>query len=499
MRRSPSMMAALGSVLLGAALLAGTGAAVAITHSSGVSPDVGTWGTAIEVPGIATLNAGGTSGVAAVSCGAAGTCAAGGSYTDSSSHLQAFVVDEVDGTWGTAQEIPGTAALNLDGRAAVQALSCGGPGTCAAGGYYTDGGGHVQAFVVDETAGVWGTAQEVPGTSTLNVGTRAVINSISCRSAGNCGAGGYYTDSSGDQQAFVDDETAGVWGTAQEVPGTASLDAAGHAGVASVSCSSPGNCGAGGYYASSTDDAIPTIQAFVANEVDGTWGTAQEVPGTATGNGGGFAETYAISCATDGNCTAGGDETNTRPITQAWAATEANGTWGNARLLPALVGLNKTGFSQIGTVSCAAAGDCSAGGFYTGGTYNEQAFVVTQRNGTWGSAEEVPGTHNLNQGASGGATTTSVSCSAPANCGAVGFYNGRELLQQVFVVSQVGSWHTAEEAPGSQSLNTGGAADLSSVSCPSPGFCAAGGHYTIPNGATATQKEAFVVNESKGA
>jgi hypothetical protein len=92
-----------------------------------------------------------------------------------------------------------------------------------------------------------------------------------------------------------------------------------------------------------------------------------------------------------------------------------------------------------------------------------------------------------------------VSCSASANCGVVGFYTGHELLQQVFVGNEVGSWGTAEEAPGSQALNTGGAANLSTVSCPSPGFCAAGGHYTIPNGATATETEAFVVNESKGA
>jgi hypothetical protein len=53
-----------------------------------------TWGKAIEVPGSGTLNAGGNASVASVSCASAGNCAAGGTYRDSSGHLQAFVVSQ---------------------------------------------------------------------------------------------------------------------------------------------------------------------------------------------------------------------------------------------------------------------------------------------------------------------------------------------------------------------------------------------------------------------
>jgi hypothetical protein len=52
-------------------------------------------------------------------------------------------------------------------------------------------------------AGTWGTAQQVPGTAALNKGGSANINALSCGSAGNCSAGGSYTDRSGHQQAFV--------------------------------------------------------------------------------------------------------------------------------------------------------------------------------------------------------------------------------------------------------------------------------------------------------
>jgi hypothetical protein len=54
----------------------------------------GTWGTAQQVPGIAALNKGGFAEITSVSCAKAGDCSAGGSYLDASRHLQAFVVNE---------------------------------------------------------------------------------------------------------------------------------------------------------------------------------------------------------------------------------------------------------------------------------------------------------------------------------------------------------------------------------------------------------------------
>ena len=117
------------------------------------------------------------------------------------------MADETRGSWGTAQEVPGSAALNVDGNATVNSVSCASAGSCAAGGYYKDYYGHEQAFVADETGGSWGTAQEVQGTANLRTpGAAAGVTSVSCASEGNCAAGGYYTDSSGATQAFVANE-----------------------------------------------------------------------------------------------------------------------------------------------------------------------------------------------------------------------------------------------------------------------------------------------------
>jgi hypothetical protein len=47
--------------------------------------------------------------------------------------------------------VPGTPALNKGGTARIYSVSCGSAGNCSAGGWYTDGPGHVQAFVVSES------------------------------------------------------------------------------------------------------------------------------------------------------------------------------------------------------------------------------------------------------------------------------------------------------------------------------------------------------------
>jgi hypothetical protein len=175
-----------------------------------VSQVSGTWGKAKEVPGTSALNQGGNAGVSSVSCASAGNCSAGGSYAVDSGGVQAFqdfVVSQVSGTWGTAKEVPGTSALNQGGDANFGAVSCASAGNCSAGGFYVDNSGGFQVFVVSQVNGTWGTAKEVPGTAALNKGGNAAVTSVSCGSAGNCSAGGFYKDSSGHQQAFVVSQT----------------------------------------------------------------------------------------------------------------------------------------------------------------------------------------------------------------------------------------------------------------------------------------------------
>ena len=96
--------------------------------------------------------------------------------------------------------------------------------------------------------------------------------SVSCALAGDCSAGGFYSSSSGLRQALVVTETSGTGGTAIEVPGTAALNTGGSADADSVSCASPGNCTAAGFYQTKS-----AWQPFVATETAGSWGAAAKV------------------------------------------------------------------------------------------------------------------------------------------------------------------------------------------------------------------------------
>jgi hypothetical protein len=483
-RRLAAIAAAAAAALLATA---GPVGAQARAPASSSTPTVsaGAWGTAIEVPGIAALNTGRAALIEQMSCPSAGTCAAGGWYTDSSGAQQVFLVSEVHGTWGKAEEIPGTAALNAGGGGDVGSVSCASAGNCSIGGSYRDSSHRVQAFVINEVNGTWGTAKEVPGTAALNQGGSAEVISMSCATAGNCSAGGFYAPVNFGAQAFVVSEVHGTWGKAREVPGIAALGTVPAGQVSSVSCATAGNCGAGGFYSDNSGQ-----QAFVVTQTNGTWGKAREVPGTAALNQGGSAEVNSVSCAAAGGCSAGGAYYDGSVHQQSFVASQANGTWGKAREVPGTAALNQSGmFAGVASVSCPAVGTCAAGGSYTDGSGHQQAFVASQTNGTWGKARELPGTATLNKGNTG---IGPLSCASAGNCDAGGTYVDGSGHLQVFVDSEVnGTWGTAEEIPGTATLNQGGDAVIGSLSCTPAGTCSAGGQYAPGSGV-----EAFVVNKT---
>jgi hypothetical protein len=94
---------------------------------------------------------------------------------------------------------------------------------------------------------------QLPGAAALRP---AQVNAVSCVSAGDCTAGGYFLDSSSHRHAFVVTEKNGIWGKPEKVrSGLARLDMGGGAGINSVSCPSVGNCTAAGTY-----DAVSTLE-----------------------------------------------------------------------------------------------------------------------------------------------------------------------------------------------------------------------------------------------
>jgi hypothetical protein len=202
---SRHLMTVAAAVLAGAVGLVSSPAGAAAAQAAVAVG--GAWGTAQELPGSAALNSDGGAEIVSVSCGSPGGCSAGGSYTDSSGHAQAMVDAQTNGAWGTAEEVPGIATLDTGGGATITSVSCASAGNCSAGGDYSDGSGHGQAFVVSQAGGTWGTAKEVPGTATLNKGWRCRDRVCVVRCSGQLQRRRYYTDSSHRMQALVDSQT----------------------------------------------------------------------------------------------------------------------------------------------------------------------------------------------------------------------------------------------------------------------------------------------------
>ena len=100
---------------------------------------------------------------------------------------------------------------------------------------------------------------------------------------------------------------------------------------------------------------------------------------------------------------AGTTWTRERPaMSRGFVASERNGRWGRATKVPGLDALNKGG-SGRGRCRCRAPRRAVArpAGTTRDGRNNGQGFVVSEKNGRWGQAIEVPGLGALNNGRPG--------------------------------------------------------------------------------------------------
>jgi hypothetical protein len=433
------------------------------------------WSNAIEVPGTTALNAGDNAGIYSISCGISGYCSAGGNYTDAAGDSQAFVVNETDGTWGSAIEVPGVDHLNAGGNASVSSVSCGSAVFCGAAGYYTDASGDIQGFVVTRTGVTWGAVIDPSA-----IGSKAALGaeSISCTATRFCTAVGDDVVSDGSSVGFVVSDTNGAWGDANEIT-ISSTFGAGGTSLDQVSCSFPGDCAAAGngLYPDSAISGGDAHIPFVVDETFGSWGDAIEVPGLATLNVGLVAAASSISCSMPGDCGAGGVYADGSTTAQAFVANETNGKWGDAIEVPGSSSIN-IGGAVLYSISCPSNGECGGAGQYADALGNGQAFVANEVNGAWGNVMEIPGSSSLfSEGI--GTNPLAISCGTPNNCSAGGVYFDSSGNSQAFVVNEAaGIWGDAIEVPGTGALNTAGGAFMSSISCSWDSSCGAGGWYS---------------------
>ena len=426
----------------------------------------GSIGAAEATAAVPATSGSGSAEVASIACPSAGNCVAVG-YQRPLGHNDVFVMNQVAGVWGNAKKIS-LAALPKNGSTGgeLNSVSCASPGSCSAGGAYRDRTGIWRPFAVNEKNGTWGKAQEIPGISSANLGglvEPAGIEFISCPAAGDCTAVGHYFHGDGipgQQRVFVVSEADGNWGRGKDLPGMATLTKVG-ADFTSLSCSGVGNCAAGGAYFGPHGGST---QAFVASQTNGTWGRALEVPGTAAVNTSGGAITQSVSCPSSGDCVAAGYY-----ISKTWhpfVSVRTDGTWSPILTLPLPPG---AGSATLNFVWCASAGNCEAVGDYNNEGLTADDFFVIEKNGTWGSEKKIP------LGANPTTIIGPVVCTSIGNCSAGGGLRGKKSLE-VFVDSQVnGTWGKAAEVRDSVALNHGAFSGLTALACGAAGDCTAGG------------------------
>jgi Bacterial Ig-like domain (group 3) len=502
------------------------------------------------IPGAAALNAGGNAEGSAVSCTTPGNCVTGGFYTDQVGQQQVFVAEEKNSTWGTAITLPGSTALNAVGPARIQNVSCPTAGNCAVSGFYTDANGNEQILVADETNGIWSSAMKLPGATSTgnNAGAHvACWAPVHCTAVGAVTTSGHLSAIAATESPSTSPVVLGHWATAAPVPGVAALSK-GQSTTTALSCAPSADCAIAGSYT----DRFGKPQAWVADGHAGAWGTAIALPGaTDATSDGGKSEIKAASCVTGVFCAVAGDLWTSSSIQseRAMVAADHQGAWGTATIIPGL----ENSISAALTVSCASVGNCVAGGWYLDSAGNQQAFVANDVNGTWQQFSNVA---NLMSTPDTGGTQTSavscpaagqcvatgtvtapqqqwvsvensgnewenntqigifapgnvrlpsqaiaLSCSTQVDCAAIGTFVDADGQTQPYIEEQApplggptNGWNLPIQIPNMSLIAAGGFASPQAVSCPAPGFCAVTGTYLDGS----DHQQAFVADERGG-
>jgi hypothetical protein len=417
-----------------------------------------------------------------------------GGYVDSSGNTQGLLMTETAGIWASGVEaaLPADAAANP--HVSLDLVSCVSAGNCSAVGGYAEGSGNSHLLLLTEAAGVWeaGVPAVLPANARVGSGG---LGAVSCASAGNCSAVGFYTDSSKNMEPLVLSEKAGRWATGVEakLPANAATRKQ-TAPLDSVSCASPGNCSAVGGYS----DKSGNSQALLLTEKAGRWRTGVEakLPANAAATHKYAGETVlllAVSCASAGHCSAVGSYcavSNCNRIgkgsgssgEQGLLLTEAAGRWTRGVEAKLPTDATRTGPLQyLNSISCFSPGNCSAVGSYFGSRQKTHVVLLNEKAGRW--ARGVTGALPANAGPSAAQAelgVNSVSCSSAGNCTAAGTYSGsgQDNTQPLLLTERAGVWARGVGVALPASASAPHQYSWVAVSCASAQNCSGAGFYT---------------------
>jgi hypothetical protein len=218
--------------------------------------------------------------------------------------------------------------------------------------------------------------------------------------------------------------------------------------------------------------ALPAAHAAAAKPAGTGFGRATQIR-LPVNAGNASVGLYAVACAGNGDCAAGGAYQDKGGASEPMVVTQTRGRWARAVEVKLPANAATDPGAEVNGVACARQGSCVAVGYYQPkGDDNDQGFIVAQVRGAWKRALQAPLPANAGPRAAG---LDAVTCTAAGACQAVGFYTDRADQFEAVAISEVaGRWHRGAELGLSAGVP---AADLTGISCVKAGYCAAAGFY----------------------
>jgi len=416
-----------------------------------------------------------------VSCVAAGHCTAVGWFRNAGGGYEAMTMTSTGGVWTSA--VPALLLSSTDPDAEFNSVSCVAAGDCTAVGWFTNAGEDQNAMTMTSTGGVWANALPATfGDVVQSSSPYAEFYSVSCVSAGNCTAVGYFKNAGGGLEAMTMTSTGGVWANVRPaIFGEGVQSSSPNAEFESVSCVAAGHCTAVGRFRNAGGGS----EAMTMTSTDGVWANAQPATfGDVVQNSTPFARFNSVSCVSAGHCTAVGYFKNAGGGYEAMTMTSTDGVWANAQLATFGEGVqNATPFAVFSSVSCVSAGHCTAVGYFKNAGGGREAMTMTSTGGVWANARPATFGEGV-QYSSPYAVFNSLSCVSAGHCTAVGYFKnaggGREAMT---MTSTGGVWANVRPATFGDGVQSSSPEDeFYSVSCVSAGHCTAVGYFTNAGG-----------------
>ncbi len=174
-------------------------------------------------------------------CNSATDCWAVGYYDGGAGGVPQTLAEHWDGTWWSIVMSPDTSNSQNN---YLNSVACSSASNCWSVGYYVNGSGVSQTLIEQWNGNAWSIVSGSPNNGTRN----NVLTGVTCASTSECWAAGYYLNSSGISQTLIE-----KWdGTSWTIATSANANASQNNELNGVTCTSAMDCWAVGYYGGSS-------------------------------------------------------------------------------------------------------------------------------------------------------------------------------------------------------------------------------------------------------